>query len=140
VQPDADDNEVRADACPIYADLRQLFTGIQVAGRLLGPSSVDRGFHAIPSVESKDPRVPACFYETNDYTCVKDTVAEWWDPNSTAPNFNSAGCWRMAESAKRYVFGTYPKRDAQVAKNTTTDPCNGYDTTEFINTMPPSGA
>ena len=39
-------------ACGFYDDLRQLFTGIQVAGPKLAPETVDSGFHAIPAVAS----------------------------------------------------------------------------------------
>ncbi|HEX9889867.1 MAG TPA: hypothetical protein VGA69_10345, partial [Nitriliruptorales bacterium] len=46
-----------------YVELRQLFTGVQVAGPRLTPASIDQGFHAIPAVPSTDPSVPACFYE-----------------------------------------------------------------------------
>src|SRR5690348_15887693 len=57
-----------------YEDLRQLFTGIQVAGPRLTPSSMDQGFHAIPAVRSSNPQVPACYYDVNDYACTHDSV------------------------------------------------------------------
>ncbi|HUR48970.1 MAG TPA: hypothetical protein VMY88_05495, partial [Acidimicrobiales bacterium] len=57
---------------PWYPDIRQLFSGIQVAGPRLTPSAIDKGFHAIPAVASTSPDLPACFYEPGDYTCVKD--------------------------------------------------------------------
>ena len=37
-----------------------------------GPTSIDKGYHAIPHIASTNPKVPACFYNDNDYTCVKD--------------------------------------------------------------------
>ncbi|HEX9765899.1 MAG TPA: hypothetical protein VGA36_03985, partial [Nitriliruptorales bacterium] len=42
-----------------YTNLRQLFTGIQVAGPNLTPEHVDEGFHAIPAIPSNDRSVPA---------------------------------------------------------------------------------
>ncbi|HEX9890044.1 MAG TPA: hypothetical protein VGA69_11235 [Nitriliruptorales bacterium] len=108
-----------------YHDLRQLFTGIQVAGPQLTPESIDEGFHAIPAVPSSDPRVPACFYDPGDYTCVKDGVAMWWDANSTAPGASSPGCWRMPEGGQRYFGEAWPRTDA-AARWAEQDPCNGY--------------
>jgi hypothetical protein len=127
---EADPNEnadnVSSWICPFYEDLRQLFTGIQVAGPRLGPTSMDRGFHAIPAVESDDPTLPACFYETNDYTCVKDAVAEWWDPQGTTPGAQTPGCWRMPEGGRRFLARTWPSEDA-ASRQRPDDVCNAYD-------------
>jgi len=108
-----------------YHDLRQLFTGIQVAGPRLEPRSIDRGFHAIPAIASTDPRVPACFYNPGDYTCVKDGVAMWWDADATAPGANTPGCWRMPEAGRRYFAGDWPRADA-ASRMSDDDPCNGF--------------
>ncbi len=131
---EADPDFPRADAtaaCPLrlYESLRQLFTGIQVAGPRLSPTTMDEGYHAIPHIASTDPRIPACFYEVGDYTCVKDTVAMWWDSQAQAPN-NTRGCWRMPERAKRYLPGTWPREDVP-ARRRPTDPCNGYSATQL---------
>ena len=40
-----------------YEALRQLFTGIQLAGPTLTPPKVDEGFHAIPPRPSSDPGI-----------------------------------------------------------------------------------
>src|SRR5262249_19745595 len=96
--------------CGYYNLLRQLFTGIQVAGPRLGPTSVDRGYHAIPAVASTDPQVPACYYEVDDYTCVKDAVAEWWDSAAPAPADTvgrRTGCWRMPDQGLPYRASTW---------------------------------
>jgi hypothetical protein len=138
VDSDTPTSDVSNFACPQYNDLRQLFTGIQVAGPKLGPSSMDKGYHAIPSVASGDPRVPACFYETDDYTCVKDGVIEWWDANAIAPNNTNPGCWKMAEGGKRYIFGSLPARESTQTRLGPNDPCNGYETVEDINPYPPT--
>jgi hypothetical protein len=137
VDATAPTSDVQNFACPQYNDLRQLFTGMQVAGPKLGPSSVDKGFHAIPPVASSDPRVPACFYEQRDYTCVKDSVVLWWDINGIAPNNGNPGCWRMAENGKRYIFGTFEKEEATLDRDFAHTPCNGYETVEDINPYPP---
>ena len=118
-----------------YTDLRQLMTGVQVAGPRLTPETMDRGFHAIPAVRSDDPAVPACYYEPGDYTCVKDAAFGWWDPD--APNnfgtgsSSANGCWRMALGGRRFVAGAWPRGDA-AAQNRAGDPCNGYSGTFLL--------
>ena len=111
--------------CLAYKNLFQLFTGIQVAGPRLGPTSVDRGFHAIPAVRSNDPTVPACFYNKGDYTCVKDAQIEIWDAEGQAPGDNRPGCWRSIENGKRYLPGEWPKGNID-AQLTGREPCNAY--------------
>ena len=110
--------------CDPYRNLAQLFTGIQVAGPRLGPTSVDKGYHAIPPVRSNDPQVPACFYNANDYTCVKDTQALIWDADGEAPGDNRPGCWRAIQSGKRYLTGEHPPGNIN-AHITGQEPCTG---------------
>ena len=109
--------------CDYYKNLFQLFVGIQVAGPRLGPTSIDEGFHAIPQRESGNPSTPACFYRQNDYTCVKDAQAEYWDASAQPPGDNRPGCWRSLEGGRRYLPGKWPAGniDAQYAGN---EPCN----------------
>jgi len=130
------DSDVSGFACLDYDNLRQLFTGIQVAGPKLGPFSIDKGFHAIPSVESPDPRLPACYYDPQDYTCVKDMQAMWYDRNGVAPGASQPGCYRDAQGGKRYRTGTWPAGDVNTFKRPD-DPCNQYDATQFINNRAP---
>ncbi|MBW3668537.1 MAG: hypothetical protein KY443_04915 [Actinobacteria bacterium] len=120
-----------------YEDLRQLFTGIQVAGPRLGPTSVDKGFRAIPKVPSSNRQTPACYYEPGDYTCTKDAVAQWWDPNGNSPNNDRPGCWRMAEDGKRYIGGDWPSGDVPTQR-TSADRCNGFNGGGLTNPNPPS--
>jgi hypothetical protein len=68
--------------------------------------------------------VPACFYEPGDYNCVKDNVAEWWDPRSRDANGN-AGCWRMPLGGKRYLVNTWAAGNVD-AQRSAGDPCNSY--------------
>jgi hypothetical protein len=120
-------------ACRWYASLRQLFTGIQVAGPRLTPQAMDQGYHAIPPKPSTSPQVPACYYEAGDYTCVKDAIQMYWDP--TAPNAdavphgptsaNTQGCWRVVAGGRRYTAGQWPGQDP-AAQRTSSDPCNGF--------------
>jgi hypothetical protein len=124
--PSAPNRDVRNRACALYQNLRQLFIGIQVAGPRLGPTSIDRGFHAVPKIASSSTNVPACFYNEGDYSCVKDMVVLWWDPNTTPPNGSEPGCYRMPQEGKRYIVGQYPDGEATSFWNRQTDPCNGY--------------
>ena len=110
--------------CEPYRNLTQLFTGIQVAGPRLGPTSVDKGYHAIPPVRSSDPQVPACFYNPGDYTCVKDTQAIIWDADGAAPGDNRPGCWRAIQAGKRYLTGEHPPGNIN-AHITGQEPCSG---------------
>jgi len=118
--------------CEFYTNLFQLFVGIQVAGPRLGPTSIDEGFHAIPQHESGNPEVPACFYNQNDYTCVKDAEAEWWDSAGQAPGDNRPGCWRSLQGGARYLPGKWPDGniDAQYTGN---EPCNGVSFSSRLN-------
>jgi hypothetical protein len=116
--------DVQNFACTFFPDMRLVFTGIQVAGPRLSVASMDQGFHAIPAISSKDPRVPACFYGVGDYSCVKDAMVAWWDPSGVAPGRNEPGCWRMFEAGKRYRAGEWPAGDVEALRKPT-DPCNG---------------
>jgi len=108
-----------------YQDLRQIFTGIQVAGPRLTPATIDRGFHAIPAVPSDDAYVPACYYGPGDFTCVKDATVMHWDPQGLPPGSSVPGCWRMVEDGRRYLVDGWPggNLDAQARPD---EVCNGY--------------
>ncbi len=118
-----------ADACVFYDDLRQFFTGVQVAGPRLYPANIDQGFHAIPPHPSASAYEPACYYEPGDYTCVKDAISEWWDPTAqnqqVSPANAAAGCWRMSERGRRHRAGEWPGADVTATKRPD-DPCNLY--------------
>jgi hypothetical protein len=109
-----------------YEAIRQLFIGIQVAGPNLNPSTVDKGFHAIPPGPSGSPLVPACFYDPGDYTCIKDATAMYWDRDGSAPGSNAPGCWRMPDQGQRYLADAWPNRELSAAARPQQDPCNGY--------------
>ncbi|HEX7165724.1 MAG TPA: hypothetical protein VF230_01965 [Acidimicrobiales bacterium] len=135
VDQQAQDSDVQNYACSYYNDLRQMFSGIQVAGPRLGPTSIDRGFHAIPAVESTDPRVAACYYEPGDYTCVKDAQAMWYDPNGQVGSQQQPGCWRMVDGGQRHIFGKWPPEPPNADKSPD-DECNEYDTSQNVNNDP----
>jgi hypothetical protein len=137
--PDGSDTEIRVNACPLYPQIRQLFTGIQVAGPRLTPSSIDKGFHAIPKVASTNPEVPACFYNVNDYTCVKDANVQHWDrTGSSSTSSSGQGCFRLPEGGKRYLADTWPPGNATAQDQPGSgDPCNAYDGGFLINPAPP---
>ncbi len=127
--PAAPQIDVTNWGCPQYPYVQHLFIAIQVAGPRLGPPSIEKGFRAIPPIASSNPSVPACFYEPNDYTCVKDAMAEWWDPDGRDPAGNRPGCWRMPEGGRRYLTGygddsTWPATDLAAERNLDSDVCN----------------
>ena len=120
--------------CEPYRNLFQLFTGIQVAGPRLGPTSVDTGYHAIPPVRSDDPTSPACFYNDGDYTCVKDAQIEIWHANGAAPGDNRPGCWMIINGAKRYLQGEFPEGNINAQGGG--QQCNGHSTSVLIDPNP----
>jgi len=131
-KPDAgQDDMTRVCSFPYYRDLRQLFTGIQVAGPKLTVESMDRGFHAIPGTPSDDPSIAACFYNPGDYTCVKDATSEFWDPEGTAPGSSIPGCWRMVEDGRRYVADGWDEGNID-ARARPEDPCNRYSVSVLV--------
>ncbi|MBI4728682.1 MAG: hypothetical protein HY775_04170 [Acidobacteria bacterium] len=118
------DTDAAAWAGGFYRDFFMLFQGIQVAGPKLTPERMSQGFHAIPPKESKDPFVAACFYDSGDYTCVKDAMEIWWDPSGRRPQANEPGCWRMVRGGRRSLSWNWKGGD-EVFGNAT-DPCNGH--------------
>lgn len=133
--PSADLNFV----CEYYRNLFQFFVGVQVAGPRLGPTSIDRGFHAIPAIPSTNAQTPACYYEPNDYTCVKDAQAEVYDAEAQAPGDSRPGCWRSIEIDKprgnRYLPGRWPAGNID-AQLTGREPCNGHNTSALLRRDP----
>jgi hypothetical protein len=90
----------------------------------LTPAGTDSGMHAIAAILSTNPSVPSCYYEPNDYTWVKDSVAMWWDAN--APNSGgTVGCYRMSEGGRRYIPGSWPAGDVLSMKGPN-DPCSTF--------------
>jgi hypothetical protein len=134
----AADLDVGNYGCKTYNDLRQLFTGIQVAGPKLGPASIDKGYHAIPAVASTNPLVPACFYKPGDYSCVKDYMIEWWDPAGRSETNSNPGCWKMTSGGERYLENEAPSGNVDAQKDPTRDECNNFDQESSINTDAPA--
>jgi hypothetical protein len=124
--------------CGFYDNLRQLFTGVQVAGPKLTPGSVDQGFHAIPAVASNDPEVPACFYRSGDYTCVKDAVAMWYDANGQIKGWSGNGCYRSTEGGRRHLEDKWPPGNVTTQKSSQ-DVCNGYTSNGSFNPYAQTG-
>jgi len=121
--------------CRLYEDFRQLFIGIQVAGPKLTPASLEKGFRAIPNRPSGSPTVPACFYSPGDYTCVKDSIAQYWDSAATSTYSSSTGCYRVPQGARRFLPGDWPETDV-IAERSPSDKCNGYTSGRTIDPSP----
>jgi hypothetical protein len=128
-QPSAADYDIQTWYCGLYDTVNQFFTGVQVAGPHLTPQSVDQGFHAIPAVASQNPRVPACFYGSGDYACVKDVMTEWWDNSGQDPGGHGQnGCWRVVDSGLRHLDQQWPKQELSASKKSGSDACNAQAT------------
>lgn len=110
--------------CDFYRPLHQLMVGIQLSGPFLGPTNMSAGFHAIPHTLSADPTTPACFYETDDYTCIKDAQAEYWSATGLPPGSKTPGCWRPIDGGLRHRTD-WPNENLN-ARITGSEPCNGY--------------
>ena len=115
-----------AYTCNYYTNLFQFFVGVQVAGPRLTPTTIDKGFHAIPQRYNGSPVVPACFYEQHDYTCVKDGAAYIWDADDVAPGDQQPGCWKGIEGGRRYAPNNWPNENIHERINGS-EPCSGYD-------------
>jgi hypothetical protein len=122
-----------AYSCGFYSHLRQLFTGIQVAGPKLTPKTIDQGFHTIPAVASTSPQVPACFYLPGDYTCVKDAIPMYWDADGQIRGWSGSGCYKVVEGGKRYLIDDFPKRNTTAAMRRSSDVCNAYTSNSSFN-------
>ena len=108
-----------------YRDIFMLYQAIQVSGPKLTPEKIDAGFHAIPERASTDPFVAAFFFDSGDYTSVKDSAEQWWDPNGRPVGGGAQpGCWRMVREGKRYLAGDWEGGD--VAFKNADDPCTAY--------------
>jgi hypothetical protein len=125
--------------CGFYDNLRQMFTGIQVAGPQLTPATIDQGFHSIPAVPSTNPEVPACFYRSGDYTCVKDAVAMWWDPDGQIRGWSGQGCYRNVTEGRRYLENEWPSGNVDAQKSPSKDVCNGYTSNSSLNPYAQTG-
>jgi hypothetical protein len=134
--PESNPQDIRT-ACEVYPDLLQLFTGIQVAGPRLGPTCVDKGFHAIPPIKATNPTVPACFYDIGDYTCVKDAMAEYYDQTGRTTSTASPGCYRMVEDGFRHIAGDWPVGNIN-AGVTGNEECNRFGGSRQLFLGPPS--
>jgi hypothetical protein len=112
-----------------------LFKGIQAAGPRLTPSSVDRGMHSLPSITSTNPMLASCHFDPGDFTCVKDRVEIWWDPNADNPFHEESGCQRMNSGAKRFLPGTWPREDTVMQNDK--DPCGPTMGSAFVTVVNP---
>lgn len=121
------DPEVTRDECQHASDnyfrnIFMLFKAIQAAGPRLSPRTIDRGMHSLPSIRSTSPWLASCFFEPGDYTCVKDRVEEWWDPDADNPFHSAPGCQRLSLGGERFLPGNWPREDT--AMKNESDPCS----------------
>lgn len=126
--------------CNEYYNFFQFFSGVQVSGPRLGPTNLDRGFHAIPQRKSGDPTAPACFYLPGDYTCVKDAEAEIWSAQDRPPGTDATGapstpgCWKPIEGGARYIKGLNDWPGGNIHEQLTgNEQCNGYSASVRFN-------
>jgi hypothetical protein len=126
-------NTDRNEACERYHSFFTLFRGIQAAGPFLQPDTVNEGHHAFPRVASTSPYVAACFYDPNDFTCVKDASEQWWDPDAPDPDGEPevSGCYRLVREGKRFLKNSWEGTDADPFSNPN-DPCNNVGITPLI--------
>ncbi len=126
--PTLDDSDCVFAQTSFYRSFLIFFKGIQAAGARLSPQRVDRGFHGIPPLSSTDPYQAACFFDPGDFTCVKDTLEQWWDPDAPATYgaFPTPylGCYRMVGEGRRTLPGNWSSDD-EVFKNGS-DPCSDF--------------
>ena len=120
-------------ACGFYNDLRQLFSGIQVAGPKLAPETVDSGFHAVPAVASIDPQVPGVLLPPEGLH-LREGRRSPCGGTATARSaaWTGQGCFRVVDGGKRYLADGWPDRELSSARKRT-DVCNGYTVNSSLN-------
>lgn len=118
------DEDAAGFAADSYRDFFMLFQGIQVAGPKLNPENINKGFHALPERTSDSPYVASCFFDPDDYSCVKDAQEVWWDTTGHPQASNTPGCWRMVRGGERFLAGKWEGAD-DVFGATSQAPCNG---------------
>lgn len=101
-----------------------LFRTIQAAGPRLTSDTIDRGMHAIPRLSSDHHSKAACFFDPGDFTCVKDSIEEWWHPTDRPPGKTTPGCWKMTLGGQRFLPGQWPSGDHLFSN--TNAPCNSF--------------
>lgn len=111
---EGDPNASQADCetaaiLPFYRGIFMTFKAIQAAGPRLTPRNVDRGLHSIPKTSSTHPMIASCYFDPGDYTCVKDSVEHWWDPDALSPYYQGTGCFRMTRGGSRSLPGEWPE-------------------------------
>jgi hypothetical protein len=136
VDPNVPQQDALRTGCDMYDSLRQLFIGIQVAGPRLGPTSIDRGFHAIPAVPSRYLDVPACYYLPNDYTCVKDYVLLRWNPAGDPQDERGTGCYEVVGNRRR-IIENMRREDPMAEYRPPRDPCLNFGSGLQQNIGPP---
>lgn len=139
---DGDPNAANADCetngiLPYYRALFMAFKGIQAAGPRLTPRNVERGLRSIPSIASTHPMLASCYFDPGDYTCVKDSAEQWWDPAAPNPYLSGAeGCFRLSRGGRRFLPGDWPQEDAVFQSSS--DPCSPVAGNANANTGQPA--
>ena len=113
--------------CDVYRPFFMLFRGVQLSGPRLTPFTVEQGNSAISPKASTDPYTAACFFDTNDYSCVKDAIEIWWNSDAPDPNGNveDMGCYRMVRGGSRFLAWEW-EGDGTEVFSTTSHQCNNY--------------
>lgn len=100
----------------MYHTFLSLFSGIQAAGPVLTPESVERGMFTFKWTRRDDPFIPTGGYGASSgpspYTFVHSAMAWWYDPTGTPPGRNEPdGCLRVAHRGLRFFGPDWPLGD-----------------------------
>jgi hypothetical protein len=117
----------------MYHTFLSLFSGLQGAGPILTPESIERGMFTFTWHRRDDPFVPTGGYGhsgacgmpggCSPYTFIHTGMAWWYDPSGVPPGKTEPnGCIRVVEGGKRYFGPDWPEGDDDLFL--TSSPCS----------------
>lgn len=119
----------------MYHTFLSLFSGIQAAGPILNPESVEAGMFTFTWDRRDDPFVPTGGYGfrgPSPYTFIHSAMAWWYDPNGVPPGKNDpSGCIRVVNRGLRSFGPDWPAGDADLFRRDDSSPCSEDNRREF---------
>jgi hypothetical protein len=96
----------------IYYEFEMLAIGLQGAGPILTPTTLQQGFERYPGGTGE---AGAWSFPRGQYTPAQDGRVVWWDPKATSSYNGQLGAYD--DNGHRYPFGGYPSGSAPVYLN-----------------------
>ena len=114
----------------IYHLFLNLFQGIQAAGPVLTPATMERGMFTFQATDRDDVWVPTGGYgpygpdARSNYTFIDTAMLWWWDPDGTPPGGRRGeGCVRVVDDGARRYADEWMRGTHEFFRDG--DPCTG---------------